>query len=104
MTCFVARRFHDNSVTSSEIEAEKKKHEGLTRVEDEEVPETPAAPDDVTDDGSKKSPPDEISPTDKSDKKTFVTRGGIQVTSFFCEYPFINLFFRLTLPFFKLKL
>ncbi len=78
MTCFVARRFHDNSVTNSEIEKEKKKHEGLTRVDDEDLPETPAP--DLTDDGSRKTLPEEISPSDKMDKKSFVTRGGIQVT------------------------
>ncbi len=80
MTCFVARRFHANSVTGSEIEKEKKKHEGLTRVGDEELMETPVP--DSTDEGSKKSPQEEISPSDKPDKKSFVTRGGIQVTSY----------------------
>ena len=80
VTCFVARRFTDNSKTNNEIEREKKKHHGLTHGEEviklEEGIEDEDHPVDLDESFRKSS--EEV--PEKSEKKTFVTGSGIQVT------------------------
>ena len=74
VTCFVARRFAVNSATNNEIEKEKKKHEGLTRLEEEEnqQPVNPV----LDEDENSKKPTEELP---KMDVKTFLIGSGIQV-------------------------
>ena len=77
VTCFVARRFAVNSATNNEIEKEKKKHEGLTRLEDEDQPANPVLDLEET---LKKSTDDLTKPVaEKVDVKTFLAGSGIQV-------------------------
>ena len=76
VTCFVARRFTVNSATNNEIEKEKKKHEGLTRLEEED--QQPANPVSDLDEKSTEDLPKPVA--EKMDVKTFLIGSGIQVS------------------------
>jgi len=83
VTCFVARRFTDNSKTNNDIEHEKKKHQGLTRGEVEIKLEAGLEDEGHLIDFDETSRKSAEEVPEKSEKKTFVTGGGIQVSRYY---------------------